>query len=53
MRHSTDCPGHGHAHEDHDEEHDDLDEAHEDEHGEEGNPFLDLEQTRVDLGRRH
>lgn len=46
-------PGHGHAHEehdeDHDEEHDDLDEAHEDEHGEEGNPFLDLEQTRVDL----
>ena len=48
---------HGHEHEEeehHDEEahHDDEEheeEEHEDEHEEEGNPFIDLKQTRVDL----
>lgn len=41
--------GHGHHEEDHEDE--DHDDEHEDEHGEEeeGNPTLDLTQTRVDL----
>ncbi len=49
-------PGHAHGHEhEHDEEHhedvahDDEDHEDEDEHEEEGNPFIDLKQTRVDL----
>ena len=39
-------PGHAHEHEE--EEHHD-DEEHEEEHDEEGNPFIDLQQTRVDF----
>ena len=57
-------PGHSHAHHGHEEEHDDHDDEHaededdhegeheeEDEHHEEeeGNPTLDLEQTRIDV----
>ena len=53
-------PGHAHGHEhEHEEEHHDEEahhddeehdeEEHEDEHEEEGNPFIDLKQTRVDL----
>lgn len=41
-------PGHGHEEEGHDEE-EHEEEEHEEEHEEEGNPLLDLEQTRVDL----
>ena len=51
-------PGHAHGHEEeehhgeeaHHEEEDHEEEEHEDEHeGEEGNPFIDLKQTRVDF----
>lgn len=44
-------PGHSHDHH-HEDEHEgeeDHDEEHEDDHEDEGSPFLDLEQTRVDL----
>lgn len=45
-------PGHDHAHEDEheheEEEHEEGEEDHEEEHGEEL-PFIDLEQTRIDL----
>ena len=39
--------GHGHGHEE--EEHGDEDEDHDEEEEEEENPFIDLEQTRVDI----
>ena len=39
-------PGHSHEHEHEEEEEEDHDEE---EHGEEGNPFIDLEQTRFDF----
>lgn len=45
-------PGHSHAHGEHEDEHDHGDEEHdhEEEHDEEEeNPFIDLEQTRIDV----
>ena len=40
-------PGHSHGH--HEEEEEDHDEEEHEEHGEEGSPYIDLEQTRVDF----
>ena len=41
-------PGHSHAH-GHDEHDEDEDHEEEEEHGEEGTPFVDLKQTRIDI----
>ena len=43
-------PGHSHDHEHEDEDHDeDHDEDYDDDHEEEGLPFIDMEQTRIDV----